>query len=144
MKLSNRILLISVIVLFTICSMLVFKCMQLNKKEYTYIEKDHDSFEYNESYDKINERIFEKGCIQDSKTAAQIAFSIFETIYGEYGDESVYRESIDKMPLTVYFDKQQEYWIVRSQLPTNYDVGGGVNIVLRKSDAKVVAIWQEQ
>lgn len=70
--------------------------------------------------------------VPDAKTARELAEVILYPIFGE---------SINKRkPFIVEFDDKNQVWIVKGQLPQNYD-GGVPYIIIQKNDGKILAVW---
>ena len=75
-------------------------------------------------------------CIADSKAATDVADAIFHNLalpqaYDEY------------TVLSIFYDTQDAIYIV-SFGKASLQLGGGVNIALRKSDAQVLRIWFDE
>ena len=95
-------------------------------------EKDVIGFEIPEIARSISENIFNMGCVSNEKDAEAIGRIILTSIYGEDFDCG--------LPLLVGFDDEGQVWRIESQLPEGW-VGGANHIVIKKSNAEVVAIW---
>lgn len=72
------------------------------------------------------------GPVDDAKTAKKQAEKIWIDIYGK----SVKKEK----PYKISFDEDQQVWLVQGTLPRNYN-GGTAQILIQKSDGKVLAVW---
>jgi len=101
------------------------------KKEIV-LETNSDEFEITDTVKEISSNIFNEGCIRNETAAIEIASSIFESVYGEDFDNG--------MPLSASYNEKMNTWLVKTQLPDGSD-GGNKYIVLKKSNAEVVAIW---
>lgn len=49
----------------------------------------------------------------------------------------------DEKPYKVFYDEQNDIWLVKSSLPRGW-IGGVVYILMQKSDGKILAIWHDQ
>ena len=65
----------------------------------------------------------------------EIAAAIFDSLTGENGYDK-------DLPLIAEYDEKKEVWTVRSQIPEGAD-GGGLNIIIRKSNGEILAFWGE-
>lgn len=96
-------------------------------------EKDMVSeFKITDTQKKITKNIFETGCIKDETAAIEVASAILKSVYGEEFD--------NEMPLVVHFNEKEATWLVKTQLPDGFE-GGSKYIIIKKSNAEVVAIW---
>ena len=91
-----------------------------------------EDFEITEITRSITANVYENGSIRDEQSAAEMAAAIFKSVYGENFD--------DGLPLMVYFDDDEQNWLIKTQLPNNM-LGGSKYIIIKKSTAEVVAIW---
>lgn len=89
-------------------------------------------FSIDDTVKDITNRIFEDGCIRDEDSAKEIAALILKGVYGEDFDNG--------LPLSVSYDDDIQAWEINTQLPDGY-LGGAKHIVLKKSNAEVIAIW---
>ena len=81
----------------------------------------------------VNENFIpDKGMIPDEETAKKIADAVFIQIYGDSIN--------DKKPFDVKFDEEYKVWVVKGTLKAN-EIGGVPNIIIRKSDGKIIAVW---
>lgn len=83
----------------------------------------------------ISENIFSNGCVRNEKEAEAIGKIILTSVYGENFDNG--------LPLLVMFDAEGQVWWVENQLPKD-SLGGVHHIVIRKSNAEIIAIWATQ
>jgi hypothetical protein len=96
-----------------------------------------EEFKVTDSINNITKNVFEEGCIRDEQSAAKIADIIFKVVCGE--NYNTY-----ELPLLVYFDDIKQEWLIKTQLPDNKDiVGSSIYIIIKKSNAEVVAIWAD-
>ena len=81
----------------------------------------------------------DKPLVPDKETAIAIASTIFYA--QELIDDWIIRDYF--VPSGVFFDTQDEVWIVNFSYYTDGYAPGTVTIVLRKDNAQVLAIWAE-
>ena len=79
--------------------------------------------------------------VPDQEAAIELATAIFNIHQREYPKTEPY------IPQYVLYDEEKEYWIVA--FGKKYDgegirIGGNINIVLQKSDGKVVVIFADE
>lgn len=60
---------------------------------------------------------------------------VFIEVYGE--------EIKDKRPYSISFDENNQVWLVQGSLPEKW-VGGVPNILIQKSNGKVLAVWHDK
>ncbi len=110
---------------------------QNSKIEYEkgiYHNKDWDSFEY--PMDKV--------CVPDEETAIAVA----EAVFAKYRKNNEYSKFI---PKRVFFDTEDEIWIVSFDDPYEIDDEGHIfeyvglyfNIAIKKENAEIVKMWLE-
>ena len=105
---------------------------ELSSEEISKIIKE---FELTLTYKEITEHILSEGCVRDKTTAISIASAIFKTVYGD--DFNDYN-----LPLIAIEETIEQCWYVRTQLPDDINLEGGYKyIIIRKSNAEVIAIW---
>lgn len=101
-------------------------------------EKDMVKFESGIYHDKNwNEIVgsYTRATIPDEKTALEIAKGIFN---GMEKNE----ETQKYIPQSVFFDEQDEIWIVSFWKDSNdVALGGDCSIAIQKQDGKVLRIW---
>ena len=123
------------IALMICSSVLLASCVKVEpeyiSRDMSYQEFIGDDIDRNET-DEITKYVFSMGCIQTEEAACQIAYQILKTVYGDDFDEG--------LPLVVGYDDEEQVWMVTTQLPEGA-FGGTCNIILKKSNAEVVAIW---
>ena len=127
---KNKIfMIIMVIVVLSIGGLTVM--LLLNKTSKT---NDFSIAEYSSYIDEFpSEKVV--GFVDNKKIAKEKAELLWLEIYGD---------SIkDKKPYVVSFDETNQVWLVQGSLPKNYD-GGVPNILIQKSDGKVLAIWHDK
>ena len=90
------------------------------------------SFELPDTANQISENIFDMGCVNNEEDAEAIARIIMTSVFGKDFDHG--------LPLLVRFYDEEQVWWIESQLPKNMD-GGAHHIIIKKSNAEVVAIW---
>ena len=89
----------------------------------------------NDSVAESTLEAYQKGCVGNEEAAKQIAAAIFDSLTGENGYDK-------DLPLIAEYDEKKEVWTVRSQIPEGAD-GGGLNIIIRKSNGEILAFWGE-
>ena len=111
-----------------------FKNAESSPEEISFEDEDEDMDEFRITGIKrsITANIIENGCIRDEQSAAEIAAAIFKSVFGENSDYD--------LPLIVDFDEKEQNWLIMTQLPKNM-LGGSLYIIIKKSNAEVVAIW---
>lgn len=101
------------------------KNMDLEFKEGIYHEKTWD--------ESIG--TYKNDIIPDKKIALQVAVQIFEGMQKSSTAEKY-------VPQTVFYDREDELWIVSFWEDTEEEIlGGDCNIALQKKDGKVLRIW---
>lgn len=75
------------------------------------------------------------GSIDSAEAAKEKAEIIWLEIYGESIKE--------RSPYVVSFDDENQVWLVHGILP-KYWVGGVPQILIQKSDGKVLAVWHDK
>lgn len=79
------------------------------------------------------------GTVDRAETAKEKAENVWTEIYGD---------SIKKQkPYKVFFDEANDVWLITGSMPRRLfgDVVGGVaNIIIQKSDGKVLAVWHDK
>lgn len=95
-------------------------------------EPSWDVFEIGDTILSMTGATLEKDYIPDEQTAAEIGAAILKSVYGESIRE--------RLPFVVFFNEERQEWLVRSQTPKRWEGVVGF-IVLKKSNAEVVAIW---
>lgn len=105
------------------------------------IKKESDMVKYESGifYDKNwNETVgtySEKEVIPDEETALKIAKAIFDGMTKS-------KEMQEYVPQSVFYDNQDEVWIVSFwNNSEQLALGGDCNIALQKKDGKVLRIW---
>jgi len=93
---------------------------------------DTMNFEITDMMMSITKNIFDMGCVRNEKDADAIARIIFTSVYGNDFDRG--------LPLLVQFDDEEQVWKIETQLPED-SLGGSVHMIIKKSNAEVVAIW---
>ena len=96
-----------------------------------------DSFKLTDYSDFIERFPSEKilGSIDSAQTVKEKAETIWLDIYGN--------SVKDKKPYNVFFDEQNQVWLVQGTLQKNCD-GGVPHILIQKSDGKVLAVWHSK
>ena len=97
------------------------------------IEIYYDSGVYwNKNWDDDPLFTYNKPVIRDKESAIEIAMAIYKGL-----------ENIDPTyaPKFVFYDEEDEIWIVHFGDPLYETLGGGCTIALQKKDGKVLRIW---
>ena len=100
--------------------------------KYILDENIMEEFEITDVVSRITGTIFAEGCIKNENDAAEIAKVILKSAYGENFDHG--------LPLDVNFDDIKQEWLINNQLPDGVE-GGQLYIIMKKSNAEVIAIW---
>ncbi|MDR0812419.1 MAG: YbbC/YhhH family protein [Oscillospiraceae bacterium] len=91
---------------------------------------------YMDLYDKYpvsEEPIQPLGFVGSAKEAKKLAESIWIELFGD----SVTK----KKPYRVFYDDTNQVWLVQG---TIFFMRGGPNILIQKSDGKILALWQDK
>ena len=75
------------------------------------------------------------GEVLTGKAAIQKAEKLWIDLYG--------KDIVKEKPYKVYFDEENQAWLVNGSLPYGYD-GGVAYVIIRKTDGKVLAVWHEK
>ncbi len=76
------------------------------------------------------------GKILDEKDVLKKAESVWVSMFGE----SVKRER----PYSVFYDNQNDVWLVMSLAPTNMNQKGGSAFIIIQTNGTVLAVWHEE
>lgn len=126
----RRILVVFAIVL----SMISCSACDNSKKENDMIKYESGIF-YDKNWSESIGTYSGNAVIPDAETALKIATAIFD------GMEKS-KEAQKYVPQSVFFDNQDEVWIVSFYENSNLiTLGGDCNIALQKKDGKVLRIW---
>ncbi|HOV28392.1 NTF2 fold immunity protein [Pseudobacteroides cellulosolvens] len=115
-------------------------CGNINEKgdiQMTSIK--NESVQPNDNIEKLTEK-YEIGnnivpkfdIVKDKETAIKLAEDILLPIYGN--------EINDKKPFEATYDEEFKAWVVSGTLGKNF-IGGVPNVIIQKSDGKVLAVW---
>lgn len=74
----------------------------------------------------------ENGIVPDEESAIKIANTVLVSIYGDSVNNN--------MPFDVKFDKDYNSWVVNGTLKEN-EIGGVPNVIIKKSDGEIIAVW---
>lgn len=91
--------------------------------------KDYNYYVENFSSEKV------LGEIDSEEQARKTAEKVFVEIYG--------KSVVDKKPYRVSFDDESQVWLVQGNI-SKHNIGGIPNILIQKSDGKVLAIWHSK
>ena len=115
----------------------------LNSEKYKGIIKNHFESTITELDSLIPQNIVDKGCIPDEETAVCAAKGIITEFYKK-SFEAVYGEDwISKLSATVVFEEEKQNWLVVIKEADGGEDPPTICVVLRKSNAEVVAVWSE-
>ncbi|MBE6713384.1 MAG: hypothetical protein E7580_07705 [Ruminococcaceae bacterium] len=73
------------------------------------------------------------GFIDSPQTAKEMAEIVFLKVYGE-------KTVQNRKPFSVSFDEENQVYLIQGTLPDNIQ-GGIPEVLIRKSDGKVIAVW---
>ena len=105
-----------------------------SKKENDMIKYESGKF-YDKNWSEATGTYSGNAVIPDEETALKIAKAIFD------GMEKS-KEAQEYVPQSVFYDNQDEIWIVSFWKDSNHiTLGGDCNIALQKKDGKVLRIW---
>ena len=77
------------------------------------------------------------GCVRNAITAGEIAAAIFYDVFEEELHDF-------ELPLKVYYDNENNYWLIRTApLPEGWR-GGSKYIIINAMNAEVIGIWAFQ
>lgn len=121
-------------VFLIVLSMISCSACEKNKKENDMIKYESGNF-HNKNWNETIGTYSRKAVIPDEETAIKIAKAIFD------GMEKS-KEAQEYVPQSVFYDNQDEVWIVSFWKNSNQlTLGGDCNIALQKRDGKVLRIW---
>lgn len=105
-----------------------------DNKEKSMIKYESGNF-YDKNWSETSGTYSEEAVISDEKTALKIASAIFD---GMKKNDDVQ----EYVPQSVFYDNQDEIWIVSFWKNSNQiTLGGDCNIAMQKKDGKVLRIW---
>ena len=87
--------------------------------------------------DKTQEFYSEGGCVKDAETAGKIAAVLFEAVFIDELQDY-------ELPLEIYYDEVNNYWLIRTSFPEIDMRGGRRYIIINAVNAEVMAIWAFQ
>jgi hypothetical protein len=82
------------------------------------------------------------GNVEDYLTAAERAKEIWIEIFGTESNGEP-RDPTRGRPVLVYYDADNECWLVRGTLPPNPNLLGGAPYTIIRSDGEVLAVWHD-
>lgn len=119
--------------LMVILSTVLILQYEIQKKENDMVE-----FEVGNYHDKDWSKTigtYRKAVVPNKETALEIAKAIFDGM-----DKS--KEAREYIPQSVFYDEQDEIWIVSFWKESNeITLGGDCSIAIQKADGKVLRIW---
>ena len=101
------------------------------------VKNDAVEFETGNYYNKNwNETsgTYNKAVVPDENSAVEIATAIFNNM-----ENSEYRR--EDVPQAVFYDEQDEVWIVSFWEESVHTLGGDCSIAIQKEDGRVLRIW---
>ena len=101
------------------------------------VKNDAVEFETGNYYNKNwNETsgTYNKAVVPDENSAVEIATALFNNM-----ENSEYRR--EYVPQAVFYDEQDEVWIVSFWKESVHTLGGGCSIAIQKEDGRVLRIW---
>lgn len=124
----------TLVVLVIILSMISCSACGNSKKENDMIKYESGNF-HDKNWNETIGTYSGMAVIPDEETALKIAEAIFD------GMEKS-KEAQKYVPQSVFYDNQDEIWIVSFWENSNQlTLGGDCNIALQKKDGKVLRIW---
>lgn len=124
----------TLVVLVIILSMISCSACGNSKKENDMIKYESGNF-HDKNWSETIGTYGGRAVIPDEETALKIAEAIFD------GMEKS-KEAQKYVPQSVFYDNQDEIWIVSFWENSNQlTLGGDCNIALQKKDGKVLRIW---
>ena len=132
--------------LIALLSIVFISCAQTNDELANNFEKQNEEkydmleFESGSHFDVNWEEItltYTKPVVSDKETAVKIAEAIFS---------GMEKDEIEKnyVPQYIFFDEQNEIWIVSFWENNDVIIGGSINIAIQKNDGKVLKIWYDE
>lgn len=126
LQIRRRVLSISLIIIMLLCFLLT------GCKEGTVKETNKKVDAQGDIVEKYGSYIPKNGIVNNEGIALRIANIILYSVYGKVID--------DEKPLKAEYDKTAEVLVIAGTLPKNH-IGGVANLVIKKSDGGVLAIW---
>ena len=124
------------ILVVLVIALIVISCSACctNQKDNEMIKYESGTF-YDKNWNEPIGTYSGNAVIPDEETALKIAKAIFDGI-----EKS--KEVQEYVPQSVFYDDQDEIWIVSFGKSSNQiTLGGDCNIALQKKDGKVLRIW---
>lgn len=124
---------------FVVLSVIILNIILLSACTITKNKEDNMiEFETGIYFDKdwsVTPGTYKKAVVPNEKAALEIAKIIFNEM-----DKS--KDAQEYIPKSVFYDEQDELWIVHYGHEANKTIaGGGCSIAIQKSDGKVLKIW---
>ncbi len=123
-----------VVLVIVVLSMISYSACGNSKKENAMIKYESGNF-YDKNWSETIGTYRGDAVIPDEETALKIAKAIFD------GMEKS-EDAQQYVPQSVFYDNQDEIWIVSFGKNSNQNtLGGDCNIAMQKKDGKVLRIW---
>lgn len=117
-----------------ILSVALFSACEPPKKEKTDMVKFESGNYFNKDWSETV-GTYQKAAVPNEKVALEIAQAIFNEM-----DKS--EETQEYVPQSIFYDEQDEIWIVSFWKESNeITLGGDCSIAIQKVDGKVLRIW---
>ena len=124
----------TLVVFVIILSMIVCLACENSEKENDMVKYESGNF-HDKNWEETIGTYSEDAVIPDEKTALKIAKAIFEGMKKS-------KEAQGYVPQSVFYDDQDEIWIVSfGKDSSQITLGGGCSIAMQKKDGKVLRIW---
>ncbi|MBQ8475344.1 MAG: hypothetical protein IJ499_06780 [Clostridia bacterium] len=75
------------------------------------------------------------GAVDTKEVAIEKAEELWRKVYGDY--------SAERKPYAVYYDAENEVWLVEGTLPSG-TLGGVPHLIVSKVDGKILALWHDR
>lgn len=125
-----------VIILFVTVSVCFICCFCCSKKQ-TVAHNNEVSFDkgiyQNKDWDELKFSV-DDDCVPDKETAISIA----ESIMAHYHQKGHFEDFVTQ---SVFYDTEDEIWIVTFYEPTINQTGSAFNIAIRKNNAEIIKMW---
>lgn len=125
---------ILLLLLAIILSIALFSACKTQKKDETDMVKFESGNYFNKNWSETA-GTYGNAVVSNEDTALEIAKAIFNGM-----DKS--KETQEYVPQSVFYDEQDEIWIVSFWKESNeITLGGDCSIAIQKADGKVLRIW---
>lgn len=126
----KRIILLSIQIIF---SLVLLSACEIQKKEIDMVNFESGNY-FNKDWDETA-GTYKKAVVPNKNVAIEIAQAIFNGM-----DKS--EEAQKYVPQSIFYDEQDEIWIVSFGKESNEVIlGGDCNIAIQKANGKILRIW---